>query len=547
MALSAPTGFASSDLVYEENFSGTALGSDWHTYITSNAANGWAWNSNGSGGSTPGGPYNADYDMPSQVSMSNGTLDLTAIKQPINGINQGGVAQTFPITSGAVSSYGNFEFNGGYLQISMKAPSGGGAWPGLWLMPGDGAGSSGDNFELDIQEGGFTGSGPADNNFSWHLHGPSGWVGNTIDSGINLTAGFHTYGIYWDPGKSITWYLDGKQMAQVTSAQVAIPDEPMELMMNMGVANSSASGWHTALDGSTPSSMQMQIDGVQLYQKAGSGDTVTGANVTPSTTSSTQTPTTAPATPTTSTTPTTPTGPIIPSVIAPVLTIADPTLDVNGLGGMVDLGVKVTTTDANDLVTVTVTGLPKYETITDKLDGKTFSGKNITLTAAQVDSGLTLQSNYRGAAHPVATLTLTATAKDPVTGATSTASPQTIAVTDPRPAATTTSPRVIAQKDHEHAPAGSPGSSATQGLAWLNEHSHLVAGTAKTLASQNATMTDHRLVSGTSRASLASQSFALLNQYLAGNSGQVDHGQIVASLSSGTNWNQDSYLTRPQH
>ncbi|TPI22138.1 glycoside hydrolase family 16 protein [Mesorhizobium sp. B4-1-1] len=785
MALSAPVGFASSDLVYQENFSGTALGSDWHTYITSKAANGWPWNTNGSGGSTPGGPYNADYDVPSQVSVSNGTLDLTAVRQPISGVNQGGTAQTFPVTSGAVSSYGNFEFNGGYLQISMKAPSGDGAWPGLWLMPGNGAGS-GDNFELDIQEGGFTGSGPADQNFSWHLHGPSGWVGNTIDSGIDLTAGFHTYGIYWDPGKSITWYLDGKQMAQVTSAQAAIPDEPMQLMMNNGVANSNASGWHTALDSSTPSSMRMQIDQVQLYQKAGSGDTVTGANVSPQTISSTSTtpsttqpavtqpavtqpavtqvaasPTTgiehtgdaitltvgfnkavtvtgtpalslndggtaryvggsgtnaltfrttvaptdantsalaitgvnlpsgasikdasgiaanlsgavktfsglqidpvlpavtqataspgtgtehvgdavtltlgfneavavsgtptlslnngatatyvggsgtgalnfrttvastdtntsalaitgvnlpngasikdasgvaanlaravktfsglhvvtsstAPSTPTTTpTTPTTPATPTTPPSIAPVLTIADPTLNVSGLGGTVDLGVKVTTTDPNDVVTVKVTGLPRYERITDKLDGKTFAGKNITLTAAQVDSGLTLQSNYKGAAHPVATLTLTATAKDPVTGAVATASPRTIAVTDPRPAATTTSPRVIAQTDHQHAPATSLGSSATRGLAWLHEHRNLVAGPTTTFAPRNSAMADHP--TGTATTSLASQSFAVLNQYLAGHSGHVDSGQIVASLSNGANWNHDSYLTRPQH
>ncbi|TIW04337.1 MAG: glycoside hydrolase family 16 protein, partial [Mesorhizobium sp.] len=297
MALSAPTGFASSDLVYEENFSGTALGSDWHTYTTSNAAGGWAWNSNGSGGSTPGGEYVADYDMPSQVSVSNGLLDLTAIKQPVSGTNQG-TAQTFPITSGAVSSYGNFEFNGGYLQISMKAPSGDGAWPGLWLMPGKGAGTSGDNFEIDLQEGGYTGSGPANQAFSYHLHTPSGTFGGVVDTGIDLTAGFHTYGINWDPGKSITWYLDGKQIAQVTSAQVPIPNEPMELIMSNQVANSNAAGWHTALDSSTPSSMQMQIDGIQLYQKAGSGDTVTGANVTPSTTSST----TAPTIPTTTTT-----------------------------------------------------------------------------------------------------------------------------------------------------------------------------------------------------------------------------------------------------
>lgn len=726
MALSAPAGFASSDLVFEETFSGTALDSDWHTYITSNAANGWAWNSYGSGGSGPGGAYDADYDMPSQVSVSNGLLDLTAIKQPVSGMNQG-TAQTFPITSGAVSSYGNFEFNGGYLQISMKAPSGDGAWPGLWLMPGKGAGTSGDNFEIDMQEGGYTGSGPANQAFSYHLHTPSGEFGGVVDTGIDLTAGFHTYGINWVPGESITWHLDGKQMAQVTSAQVPIPNEPMELIMSNQVANSNAAGWHTALDSSTPSSMQMLVDGVQLYQRAGSGDTVTGANVTPSTSSSTQTPpaptiqpavtqvtaspgtgiehagdaitmtvafnkavtvtgtpalslndggtasyisgsgtnaltfrttvastdkdtsalavtgvnlpsgasikdasgvaanlsgamktfsglqidpvlpavtqataspgtgtehvgdtvtltlgfneavavsgtptlslnngatatyvggsgtsalnfrttvastdtdisalgiagvnlpngasikdasgvaanlagavktfsglqvatsSTAPTIPTAPTAPTNPITPTTPSSIAPVLTIADSTLKVNGGGGTVDLGVEVTTTDPNDVVTVNITGLPRYETITDKLDGKTFRGGNITLTAAQVDSGLTLQSNYGGWDQPVATLKLTATAKDPATGAVATASPQTMTITDPRPAATTA---------------------------------------------------DHRHATGTATASLASHSFALLNQYLAGHSGRADHGQIVASVSNGANWNQDLYLTRPHH
>lgn len=285
MALSAPAGFASSDLVFEENFSGTALDSDWHPYLTSNAANGWPWNSNGSGGSGMGNQFNAEYDMPSQVSVSNGQLGLTATQQPVNGVAQGS-AQTFPVTSGAVSSYGNFEFDGGYLQISMKAPSGDGAWPALWLLPGNGAGGSGDNFEIDMQEGGFTGSGPANQAFSYHLHTPSGTFGGVVDSGVDLTAGFHTYGINWDPGQSITWYLDGKQMAQVTSAQAPIPTEPMELIMSNQVGNSNAAGWHTALDSSTPSSMQMQVDGVQLYQKAGSGDTVTGANVTPPTTGS---------------------------------------------------------------------------------------------------------------------------------------------------------------------------------------------------------------------------------------------------------------------
>ena len=724
MALSPPAGFTSSDLVFQEDFSGTALNSEWHTYITSNAASGWPWNDNGSGGSTPGGPFEADYDVPGQVSLSNGLLNLTAIKQPISGIN-GGTTQTFPVTSGAVSSYGKFEFDGGYLQVSMKAPSGGGAWPALWLLPGQGAGATGDNFEIDMQEGGFTGSGPANQNFSWHLHTPAGTVGGVIDSGMDLTAAFHTYGINWVPGQSITWYLDGKQMAQVTSAQVPIPNEPMELIMNLGVANSTAAGWHTALDSQTPSSMQMQVDAIQLYQKAGSGNTVTGGNVTPSTppplqpevTQVTTSPATgiehagdaitvtlafsaavtvtgtpalalnhggtasyvsgsgtntltfrttvastdkdtsalaitgvnlpngasikdasgaaanlsgavqtfsglqidpilpavtqATASPasgiehagdtitltlgfneavTVSGTPTLslndgatatyvggsgtsaltfrttvastdtdtsalaitgvnlPNGASIkdaigvaanlagavktftglqvatssatPTAIAPVLTIADPTLWVAGRGGTVDLGVKVTTTDPNDVVTVKITGLPKYETITDKLDGRTYSGKDITLTAAQVASGLTLRSNYRGGGHPVATLTLTATARDPVTGAVATSSPQTIAVTDPRPTATKTK---------------------------TSPHTDLVAGTAQISAPQNIAVADHPPATGTTTASLASQSFALLNQYLAGNSGRVDAGQIVASVSNGANWNQDSFLTKPRH
>ncbi len=52
---------------------------------------------------------------------------------------------------------------------------------------------------------------------------------------------------------------------------------------------------------------------------------------------------------------------------------------------------------------------------------------------------------------------------------------------------------------------------------------------------------------GSTASSLASQSFALLNQYLAGNSGRVDPGQIVAAVSNGATWGQDSFLTRPQH
>jgi beta-glucanase (GH16 family) len=435
MALAAPAGFTSSNLVYQDSFS-SSLDSDWHTYITSRAANGSAWNSYGSGGSGPGGPYDADYDMPSQVTVSNGLLNLTAAKQTVTGMNQGSV-QSFPITSGAVSSYGNFEFNGGYLQISMKAPSGNGAWPGLWLMPGAGS-NSGDNFEIDIQEGGYTGSGPANQAFSWHLHSPSGTVGGVVDTGVDLTAGFHTYGINWVPGQSITWYLDGRQIATVTSAQAQIPNQPMQLIMSNQVANSNAAGWHTALDGSTPSTMQMQIDEIQLYRLPGSAGSVTGARV------DTSSPVTPPSQPT-------------------------------------------TTSTSDTTATSTTT--------------------------------------------PTTVVTPTATSD--------TTSPSTAAV-DPGTATTTTVPSFLSAMGLASPSGWSASTTGASTGSWANQDFAQPSSLADP-ARQTASWSGDQ---GTA-ASQASNSFALLNQYLTSSSGRVDGGSIAVAMGAAA-WTQDSFLTKPQ-
>ncbi|MGO9390100.1 glycoside hydrolase family 16 protein [Rhodoblastus sp.] len=281
-ASTPPAGFSASDLVFWDSFSGKSLNAaSWNTYVTSNAARGYPWAANGQGGSALGSVNNAEYMTPSQVSVNNG-LTLDAVLHSIAGystINGSIVRQTFPVTSGVVSSYGKFEFTGGYLQISMKQPAGGaGSWPALWLLPGSGAGSSGDDFEIDIQEGGYTsGSANPDNVFAYHLHTPAGVFGGEVDTGIDLTAGFNSFAINWAPGESITWYLNGQQVAQITSAEAPIPNEPMELIMSNGVATSAASAWHTALGPSTPRSMRMQVNSVQLYQQPGGGETVKSA------------------------------------------------------------------------------------------------------------------------------------------------------------------------------------------------------------------------------------------------------------------------------
>ena len=84
----------------------------------------------------------------------------------------------------------------------------------------------------------------------------------------------------------------------------------------------------------------------------------------------------------------------------PTLTISNSALTV-AAGGSVPLGVQVTPADADDTVSVTISGLTSYETITDNLDQSIFSGGSVTLSAAEVNSGLTLHSSYGGTGHPV--------------------------------------------------------------------------------------------------------------------------------------------------
>jgi hypothetical protein len=202
---------------------------------------------------------------------------------------------------------------------------------------------------------------------------------------------------------------------------------------------------------------------------------------------------TTPTTPPVTTPPVT-TPPVTSEPTKPVVSVADNTLSVHP-GGKVDLGIDVSTTDKNDTVTVNIKGLARYETITDNLDGHTFRGNNITLTAAQVESGLTLQSNYRGSGDPVATLSVTATGKDPVTGTVATSATKTITVTDP--------------------PTGGGGSSPSCG-GHDQHHDH---------------------------------SFALLSQSLAGGfQGRPDLGQIATAASqTASNWLNESLLARAHH
>jgi Bacterial Ig-like domain len=124
---------------------------------------------------------------------------------------------------------------------------------------------------------------------------------------------------------------------------------------------------------------------------------------------------------------------------APALTIGNTSLTVQA-GGSVALGITATPVDTDDRLSVKISGVPSYESITaptgDTVTKQQQSNGIYTWTITESTSkagtaitGLSLTSHYRGTGHPVATLTVTAS--DITTGETATSASQTLAVTDP--------------------------------------------------------------------------------------------------------------------
>ena len=265
--LPVPPGYSRTDLLFSDTFDGNQLDpGHWVPFIASRASAGLPWNSNGQGGSglsSPDSYSNQEYDVPSQVQVHGG-LVIHAVRQPTEGL-LGSQTRLFSWRSGIISTYQHFEFTGGYVQVEAKVPAAPGIWPAIWLLPGPSAQSM-DGYEIDLFEGGYRPpTGTADQSYAWYLHTPSAVVGTAMDAETNLSRDYHLFGLRWDPGRSLTWYLDGHVMAKVTSRQASIPDQPMELVLDLGVAAPATSRFHTLPDRATPPSANLDVRAVQVY------------------------------------------------------------------------------------------------------------------------------------------------------------------------------------------------------------------------------------------------------------------------------------------
>src|SRR5262249_31478337 len=105
-------------------------------------------------------------------------------------------------------------------------------------------------------------------------------------------------------------------------------------------------------------------------------------------------------------------------------------------GGSIPLGVVITASDSDDVLSVKISGVPGFESIsaasvspTVTKQGDTYTYKFSALPASDWDKGLILHLTYPGKGHP--TNPLTVTVSNTTTGESSTAPAKTISVTDP--------------------------------------------------------------------------------------------------------------------
>ena len=204
-----------------------------------------------------GSGNNIEMYGPSQVTVDNG-LTLTAQR------NTNQWASTYPWISGVVTTEGKFSLptGGWFVQVKAKMPdTSQGMWPAIWFLPGTSGTASN---EFDGFEGGWLGSSPNTQGHSDYFAN-QGQRQSVWASGTDITAGYHVYGYQFIPGQSITAYLDGNRVWQVhASSGITITGEPYEIMLELQVAGSPTSGWHTITNANTPAS-SMQVAEVQAY------------------------------------------------------------------------------------------------------------------------------------------------------------------------------------------------------------------------------------------------------------------------------------------
>jgi len=221
--------------------------------------------------------------------VSNGTLKLIARKNDCSGDRLPDrsyapyTCENFPYTSGMISTRRKFSQLYGYFEARLKLPKGQGFWPAFWLLPQLPPNPIPEEYfwppEIDILEskGDDVHTAYMTNIIAGNFPEPSSKLNNWTMAGYeqfihatpaDLSAGFHTYAVYWSPSVMI-WYFDGEESARTANNLPPGTQRPpdfsgeMHIILNLATGGVFLNG-ETPLDQDLPAALE--IDYVRVYQ-----------------------------------------------------------------------------------------------------------------------------------------------------------------------------------------------------------------------------------------------------------------------------------------
>ena len=241
---SSPLSYPGYSLVWNDEFEGNTLSSDWVFEI----GNGnWGWGNN-----------ELQYYLEENVSVENGVLTITAKNNSFN---------TFDYTSSRIKTQGNQSFKYGRIDVRAALPFGQGIWPAIWML-GDNFSSAGwpNCGEIDIVEL-VGGSGNNDKTIygtlHWEDNGHSEYGGsNSIGDG-KFADEWHVFSIIWDQNQ-IRFLRDDVQYhaMNITGPQLTEFHQNFFFIMNVAIGGN----WPGSPNSSTIFPQRMFVDYIRVFQ-----------------------------------------------------------------------------------------------------------------------------------------------------------------------------------------------------------------------------------------------------------------------------------------
>ena len=247
---------AGTNLVWSDEFNGSAVDTTKWTFDT------------GNGGSNPGwGNRELEYytSRTTNAYLADGMLHIRAQREVTND-----ASGTYYYTSARMKTEGRFWTKYGRIEWRAKLPDGTGLWPALWML--------GTNFASI----GWPGCGAID---VAECYGPEASVahaavhsGSSASHAYRFGAGdsvtnFHVYGLWWTTN-SLAWSVDGKVYGTETnwSSSTGRPfpfpfDQPFFFLMNLAVGGTNVGNPGTnSIHPHLPA--EMLVDYIRVYDDA---------------------------------------------------------------------------------------------------------------------------------------------------------------------------------------------------------------------------------------------------------------------------------------